>query len=119
MTKLLIMPGLGDSGKTHWQNFWLKKYPNAIKLNQNNWDQPILADWLDTMHKSIVVASENDPYISIERAMYLANAWGSAFVSVGLKGHINSDSNLEYWQEGQEILKRLVSPIDMANGQAI
>lgn len=57
---------------------------------------------------SLVVGSENDTYISIERAEYLAQKWGSDFVNIGQKGHINSDSKLEYWEEGQEFLKQLI-----------
>ncbi len=60
---------------------------------------------------AIVVASENDPYGSIERAKYFAKKWNSDFVNIGLKGHINSESNLEYWEEGQLILKRLLDII--------
>jgi predicted alpha/beta hydrolase family esterase len=60
---------------------------------------------------SIVIASENDPYGSIERAQYFAKYWNSDFVNIGLKGHINSESNLEYWEEGQLILKRLLDII--------
>ena len=58
---------------------------------------------------SIVISSENDPYISIERAEYLAKKWGSDFINVGKKGHINSESNLEYWEEGQLILQQLIN----------
>lgn len=57
---------------------------------------------------SIVISSENDPYISIERAEYLAK-WGSDFINIGEKGHINSESNLEYWEEGQLILQQLIN----------
>lgn len=61
---------------------------------------------------SIVVASENDPYASFERKQYFAKMWGSDFVNVGQKGHINSDSDLKYWEEGQEILKQLILKIN-------
>lgn len=56
---------------------------------------------------SIVVASENDPFVSLDRARYFAAQWGSEFINIGSKGHINSDSNLGIWEEGQEILQRL------------
>ncbi|MFT5963834.1 MAG: putative alpha/beta hydrolase family esterase [Flavobacterium sp.] len=176
---LLIVPGLGDSGKEHWQNFWLNKYENSRKVIQNNWDQPILVDWLNKLNEaiaaidgkiiivahslaavlvahwsttnntqkiagallvaaadvdsrshtpeetwnfspiptskldypSVVVTSSNDPYISVERAQFLAVQWGSAFVNIGPKGHLNSDSQLEYWEEGQAILKSLLTII--------
>ncbi len=62
---------------------------------------------------SIVVASENDPYASFERKKYFAEKWGSEFVNVGQKGHINSDSDLKYWEEGQLILKQLIEKTEL------
>lgn len=60
---------------------------------------------------SIVVASENDPYASFERKQYFAENWGSDFVNVGQQGHINSDSDLKYWEEGQVILQQLIDKV--------
>ena len=60
---------------------------------------------------SIVVYSENDPFIDIKRAYYLAEKWGSKFINIGQKGHVNSNSNLEYWEEGQLILQQLIKKI--------
>ncbi|MFH6987696.1 RBBP9/YdeN family alpha/beta hydrolase [Flavobacterium collinsii] len=60
---------------------------------------------------SVVVASENDPYATFERKKYFAEMWGSDFVNVGQKGHINSDSDLKYWEEGQLILEQLIEKI--------
>lgn len=57
--------------------------------------------------KSIVVASTNDRYATIKRSQYFADAWGSEFINLGKKGHINAVSNLEDWPEGKEILKQL------------
>jgi predicted alpha/beta hydrolase family esterase len=56
---------------------------------------------------SIVVASTNDPYGSIEHAAHLAHAWGSRFINVGARGHINGDSGLGDWAEGYELLNSL------------
>ncbi|MDR6761764.1 putative alpha/beta hydrolase family esterase [Flavobacterium sp. 2755] len=64
---------------------------------------------------SIVVASENDPYALFERKQYFAEKWGSDFVNVGEQGHINSDSDLRYWEEGQLILQQLITKIDPKN----
>ena len=61
---------------------------------------------------SILVTSANDPYISTERAQYFAKMWGSDFINIGQKGHINSDSNLEFWEEGQLILEKLIDKIN-------
>ncbi|MDB2385199.1 alpha/beta hydrolase [Polaribacter sp.] len=60
---------------------------------------------------SIVIASENDEYVSISRAKFFSQKWGSDFINIGTKGHINSDSNLKYWEKGQEILEKLALKI--------
>jgi predicted alpha/beta hydrolase family esterase len=62
---------------------------------------------------SVVVGSENDTYMSVERGKELAYNWGSDFVNIGKKGHINSNSNLEYWEEGQIFLEQLIAKINI------
>jgi uncharacterized protein len=57
---------------------------------------------------SIVVASRNDPYCSFMRASALAHAWGAQLVDCGMAGHINSDSNLGDWPDGQALLQKLL-----------
>jgi predicted alpha/beta hydrolase family esterase/GNAT superfamily N-acetyltransferase len=58
---------------------------------------------------TVVVASADDPFISLARAEHFADAWGSRFVAVGAKGHMNSDSGLGAWPEGQALLDALVA----------
>jgi predicted alpha/beta hydrolase family esterase len=57
---------------------------------------------------SIVVASSDDPWISIERAHSLAVGWGSHFVDAGPQGHLNAASGIGWWREGQELLDRVI-----------
>jgi predicted alpha/beta hydrolase family esterase len=57
---------------------------------------------------SIVVASRNDPYISVRRAKLLAQFWGSQFADAGNVGHINAESGLGDWGFGQFLLSRFV-----------
>ncbi len=58
--------------------------------------------------KSIVLASSNDEYNPIDRAEQFAKCWGSEFVNIGEKGHINAQSNLQNWPEGYSYLKKLI-----------
>jgi predicted alpha/beta hydrolase family esterase len=170
---ILIVPGLGNSGPEHWQTHWEQHY-GYPRVQQHNWDQPIQADWVQTLEKtvaaagpdvvlvghslgcitiahwasttrhrikgallvapadvdrpdmpveilnfapiplthlsfpSIVVASTNDEYMTLERAQQLAQAWGSRFVNIGALGHINSESGLGLWPEGHALLRELV-----------
>lgn len=57
---------------------------------------------------SIVVASQDDPYISQARARRMAQAWGSRFADAGAAGHINAQSDLGEWPFGQFLLDRLI-----------
>ncbi|MDQ2766073.1 MAG: alpha/beta hydrolase, partial [Gemmatimonadota bacterium] len=59
---------------------------------------------------SIVVASTDDEYVTIERAQSFADAWGSLLVNIGAAGHINSASNLGEWPLGRELLAELTDP---------
>jgi hypothetical protein len=56
---------------------------------------------------SIVVASSDDPYVSLSRARAFASAWGSRFVDAGAAGHLNSDSGLGDWGAGRALLAEL------------
>ncbi|MEJ2479822.1 MAG: alpha/beta hydrolase [Acidihalobacter sp.] len=56
---------------------------------------------------SIVVASTDDPYGSIEFSQSCAQAWGSRFVDAGARGHINADSGLGDWPQGYALLRQL------------
>ncbi len=57
--------------------------------------------------KSIVVSSSDDQFCNIDRASELAERWGSQFVNIGAKGHINAESNLGHWREGRAFLEQI------------
>ena len=61
--------------------------------------------------KSIVVASDNDPYVSLQRSEYFSNSWKSTFINYGSNGHINSDSKLLSWEFGKKLVKQLSSEV--------
>jgi serine hydrolase len=56
-----------------------------------------------------VVASSDDPYVSLVRARQFALAWGSRLVEIGPAGHINSASGLGEWPAGLELLHELAA----------
>lgn len=58
---------------------------------------------------SIVVASSNDPYGSVDHARRCATAWGSRLVEIGAAGHINTGSGLGDWPQGQALLAEFLS----------
>ncbi len=58
--------------------------------------------------RSVLVGSQNDPYCSVERSQLFAKSWGAEWVDYGARGHINAESNLGDWPEGQEFLQRVM-----------
>ncbi len=57
---------------------------------------------------SRVVASSDDPLLSLERARHFANSWGSEFTNVGACGHINTASGFGEWPRGEAMLQELM-----------
>lgn len=57
--------------------------------------------------ESVLVASRNDPYCSFARAEGLACDWGAELVDMGAAGHLNAESGLGDWPQGQSLLRRL------------
>jgi predicted alpha/beta hydrolase family esterase/heme-degrading monooxygenase HmoA len=57
--------------------------------------------------RSIVVASDDDPYVSLARAREYSAAWGSELVVLPNAGHINVASGHGPWPEGFGLLSKL------------
>jgi predicted alpha/beta hydrolase family esterase len=174
-TRVLLLPGLYNSGPQHWQSVWEREHPSFQRLQQRDWDTPDRSDWVATLQDaiaasttpvilvahslacclvahwsaehtgpvqgallvapsdveadsypsgttgfapmplnrlpfpSIVLASTDDPHVSVERARQFAEAWGARFEVVGALGHINSASELGGWAEGWGFLDELRS----------
>ena len=112
---VLIGHSLGCAAIIHWAH----KYRHVIKgaflvapsdIEDSRYDFPV-KDFapmpLEPLpFKSVVVASTNDPWVSIERAARFASAWGSELINLGDAGHINTASGYGEWEEGLVLLKK-------------
>ncbi len=58
---------------------------------------------------SILVSSANDPWMPAETAALYARRWGSELVEGGALGHINAESGLGDWPDGQQLLRKLAA----------
>jgi len=56
---------------------------------------------------STLIASTNDPYMTLSRAKEIAEAWGSRLVDAGACGHINIAAGFGPWPEGERHLESL------------
>jgi predicted alpha/beta hydrolase family esterase len=54
---ILIAPGLGNSGPEHWQRRWGERMNTARIIEQDDWNAPLLTDWVDRIHQEIMLAT--------------------------------------------------------------
>lgn len=168
----IIVPGVGGSNEHHWQS-WIEKRLSHVTRVEQNWDQPILNQWVDQwinviqstdlpvqviahsfgcltsiaalaehptiQHRikklilvapanpirfsetgfahteaesffeyfkqiqitvlSIMLISENDPWLEYEDAKYFAEIWKIPYVNLGKVGHINVDAGFGAFPE--------------------
>ncbi|MFT4246619.1 MAG: alpha/beta hydrolase [Pseudomonas sp.] len=172
-TRVLILPGRGDSGEKHWQSVWERNDPALLRVRQREWDNPDREEWVATLDtaiqaagapvilvahslavaavahwasrhhgpvvgallvsptdveradypagttgfapiplqrlpfQSIVVASDDDPRVTPERAAFFAEAWGAQLHRPGAFGHLGTAADLGGWEYGARLLARL------------
>ena len=58
---------------------------------------------------TVVVASTNDPRVTLERARFFASAWGARLEIAGALGHMGSDAKLGNWPQARRWLDELVN----------
>jgi uncharacterized protein len=77
-------------------------FPQEMK----SWRSPVLQK---LPFPSICVISSNDPFCELGSGQAMACAWGSKLVELGDRGHINADSGLLDWPQGQALLAELAA----------
>jgi uncharacterized protein len=63
---------------------------------------------------SLLVASDDDPFLDGARARSLADAWGSELVPIGAAGHVNTSAGFGPWPAGLALLDRLMPSVRAA-----
>jgi uncharacterized protein len=53
MLPILVVPGLGGSEPDHWQSHLERALPGTIRVEQDDWDRPRLADWLPRLAQAV------------------------------------------------------------------
>lgn len=174
-SSVILIPGIGNSGPSHWQTIWEAKYPNIFRVQQTDWDHPDCDQWaaqlddavrcadhppvlvahslgclvackwaslsswpikavllvavpdparpsfpkeasgfssptVDIRRRRVVmVSSTDDPFSTALYSQQCALAWDTEHIDLGAKGHINADSGLGEWNDGWDIVQRLLN----------
>jgi uncharacterized protein len=114
---VLISHSMGGIAIAHWAAKFGTKIKAAMIVAPPDLDFPWQDLGLETFapipmeklpFKSLIVASTNDQWATIERSEVFAKNWGSDLIFIGNSGHINTASGFGEWKEGLRILENLI-----------
>ena len=58
MRPVLLVPGIQNSGPTHWQTLWQARHPHVTRVMQRDWDHPVCSEWVDALDLAVQTAAE-------------------------------------------------------------
>lgn len=79
---ILIVPGLDNSGPDHWQSRWVRKYPDAERVELGMWDNPHRNTWVNKLNLAIHHA--NRPVVLVAHSLgCITVAWWAEYEQPG------------------------------------
>ncbi len=114
---LLVAHSLGCLAVVHWADAYRRPIHGALLVAPPDVEAPEHREAFASfapipLHAlpfdSRVVASSNDPYVSVARAREFADAWLSRFTEVGPRGHLNTASGHGPWALGEGLLEDML-----------
>ena len=76
-TRVLLLPGLGDSGPEHWQSYWERGDPSCIRVLQAEWDRPRCKDWCERLESAVQASAAPVVLCSHSSACALVCHWAA------------------------------------------
>lgn len=52
-SSVFIVPGIGNSGPSHWQSIWQTAHPHWQRLAVRDWDTVTCDDWVDGLERQL------------------------------------------------------------------
>ncbi|MEN3146831.1 alpha/beta hydrolase [Neorhizobium sp. IRAMC:178] len=77
MTDFIHLPGIGNSGDTHWQSRWEEADPAIRRFSPGSWDLPDLADWIAALEQSVREAETPPILVAHSLACLLVAHWNA------------------------------------------
>ncbi|MNH09327.1 Alpha/beta hydrolase family protein [compost metagenome] len=75
--KVLILPGIGNSGPDHWQSHWEQANRGYSRVEQLDWDSPVCSDWVASLEASVKHHGEETILVAHSLACLLVAHWAA------------------------------------------
>ncbi len=76
---VLILPGLFNSGETHWQSQWERQFSGLQRVQQQDWETPVAADWVACLNQAIEAAEGEVVLVAHSLAITLITRWAAQY----------------------------------------
>ena len=74
-TRVLILPGRGNSGEEHWQSIWQNSNPSFERVVQEEWQNPHCEQWVKKLDEAINRSATPVVLVAHSLSVSLVNHW--------------------------------------------
>lgn len=77
--RVLILPGLFNSGEAHWQSQWERQFSGLHRVEQQDWETPNAKDWVERLNQEIAAADGEVVLVAHSLACTLITRWAQQY----------------------------------------
>ena len=75
MSDIILLPGIGGSGESHWQTLWERRDAAMTRFQPGDWDKPELGAWIDALETAVQGAAKPPVLVAHSLACLLVAHW--------------------------------------------
>ena len=83
---VLILPGFGNSGETHWQSLWEQKQSDFKRVVQKDWLCPVCHEWVLALENALKETNSDVVLVAHSMACLVLAQWASNKHHASIKG---------------------------------
>jgi uncharacterized protein len=76
-TKILTVPGIGNSGPHHWQTLWEQTHAGVTRVQQHDWERPRCGDWVAAIDAAVAACAEPPVIVAHSLGCLALLHWGA------------------------------------------
>ncbi|MQY06933.1 hypothetical protein ACRB68_50300 [Actinomadura sp. RB68] len=82
----MIIPGWQNSGDGHWQTRWQAALPDAVRVEQDDWDDAHRDAWVARLGEAIAACSEPPVLVAHSLGVLTVVEWAAETGGAGVRG---------------------------------